>query len=206
MPRKALIQVRRGLEANIGVLAAGELGYCTDTQKLYVGTGSSNILLVAAQTAGDMLKSIYDTNNNGKIDAAEIADSVAWSGVSGKPAAFPPSAHTHDVISVKPDNYKDALALPSTYDRGMMTFFSSNPTNKFNNTAYCTVLTVKGYSNTAAVQYIYPYNVDAPISYRYALYNSDTWLAWKALSTTDHNHDSAYMSKGLVTWNQLKGV
>lgn len=206
MAQKALIQIRRGLEANIGTLAVGELGYCTDTNKLYIGSTSGNVLLVAAQTAGDMLKSIYDTNNNGKVDAAELADSVPWTGVSGKPTTFAPSMHTHTVLSASADNYKDALALPSTYDRGITIFFSNNPANKFNSVPYCTVMTIKGYSNMAVTQYIYPYNADAPISYRYALYNTDAWLSWKTLSTTDHDHNANYMSKGPITWDQLKGV
>lgn len=92
MPRKVLIQVLRGLESNIGTLAAGELGFCTDTQKLYIGTSTGNVLLVAAQTVGDMLKTIYDTDGDGIVDAAE---SVPWSGVSGKPGTFTPSSHTH---------------------------------------------------------------------------------------------------------------
>lgn len=33
-------------------------------------------------SSGDMLKSVYDTNNNGKVDEA---DSVSWSGITGKP-------------------------------------------------------------------------------------------------------------------------
>lgn len=93
MARKVLIQIFRGLEANIGTLSVGELGFCTDTKKLYIGTTSGNVLLVAAQTVGDMLKSIYDTDNDGKVDAA---DSVPWSGVTDKPSTFAPSAHTHD--------------------------------------------------------------------------------------------------------------
>ncbi|THF78017.1 hyaluronate lyase N-terminal domain-containing protein [Cohnella fermenti] len=89
MARKVLIQIRRGLEAAIGTLADGELGYCTDSKKLYVGTASSgNVLLVAAQSVGDMLKGIYDTNGNGKVDSSETADSVAWTGVSGKPTTL----------------------------------------------------------------------------------------------------------------------
>lgn len=38
---------------------------------------------------GDMLKSVYDTGNNGIVDAAE---SVPYAGVTGKPAAFPTSS------------------------------------------------------------------------------------------------------------------
>ena len=42
---------------------------------------------------GNMLKAIYDSNNNGIVDAAE---SVPWSGTSeGRPSTFPPSAHSH---------------------------------------------------------------------------------------------------------------
>lgn len=102
MARKALIQIRRGLESAIGTLAAGELGFCTDTSKLYIGSTAGNVLLVAAQTSGDMLKSIYDTNNDGKVDYATNADSVPWSGISGKPSTFPPAAHTHDYMPKGP--------------------------------------------------------------------------------------------------------
>lgn len=42
--------------------------------------------------SGDMLRSIYDTNNSGVVDASE---SVPWTGVTGKPSTFTPSTHTH---------------------------------------------------------------------------------------------------------------
>lgn len=50
---------------------------------------------LAAAGAGDMLKSVYDTDGNGKIDVAETAEAVPWSGVTGKPSTFPPAAHAH---------------------------------------------------------------------------------------------------------------
>lgn len=93
MPRNVLIKIRRGTEAQLPVLDVGELGFCTDTNKLYIGTPTGNQLLVAAQSVGDMLKSIYDTDYDGKVDAAETADSVPWAGVTGKPATFPPAGH-----------------------------------------------------------------------------------------------------------------
>jgi len=49
---------------------------------------------------GDMLKSIYDTDNDGKVDMAEAADSVPWTGVIGKPGTFPPSSHTHIISNI----------------------------------------------------------------------------------------------------------
>lgn len=45
---------------------------------------------------GDMSKAVYDANGNGKVDQAEAADSVPWSGVTGKPSTFTPTTHTHD--------------------------------------------------------------------------------------------------------------
>ncbi len=41
---------------------------------------------------GDMLKSQYDTNNDGIVDSAAAAP---WSGITGKPSTFTPSTHTH---------------------------------------------------------------------------------------------------------------
>lgn len=50
---------------------------------------------LAGLGTGDMAKSVYDTDDDGKADVAETADAVAWTGVMGKPSSFPPAAHTH---------------------------------------------------------------------------------------------------------------
>lgn len=42
--------------------------------------------------SGDMAKATYDTDDDGVVDAAEAAP---WAGITGKPATFPPDAHTH---------------------------------------------------------------------------------------------------------------
>jgi hypothetical protein len=55
---------------------------------------------VASFGAGDMLAGTYDTDADGKVDAAEVADAVAWSGITGKPATFAPSAHGHAISQV----------------------------------------------------------------------------------------------------------
>lgn len=49
---------------------------------------------------GDMLTSAYDTNADGKVNAADAADAVPWAGVTGKPATFVPSAHDHAIADV----------------------------------------------------------------------------------------------------------
>src|SRR4029077_3912051 len=45
----------------------------------------------AGSGTGDMLRSVYDTNGNNVCDAAE---SVPWTGVTGKPATFPSDWNT----------------------------------------------------------------------------------------------------------------
>jgi hypothetical protein len=47
-----------------------------------------------------MLKSVYDTNSNNIVDAAE---SVPWAGVTGKPATFSPSPHANTHLSAGSD-------------------------------------------------------------------------------------------------------
>jgi hypothetical protein len=46
---------------------------------------------------GDMIKSVYDTDNDGIVDAAEA---VPWTGITGKPSTFTPSAHNHVIGDV----------------------------------------------------------------------------------------------------------
>jgi hypothetical protein len=56
------------------------------TSGVLVGTDScTEVSLPSAGGGGDMLKSTYDTNNDGKVNAAAAADAVPWSGVSSKP-------------------------------------------------------------------------------------------------------------------------
>ncbi|MEJ1939105.1 hypothetical protein WDZ92_53580, partial [Nostoc sp. NIES-2111] len=55
---------------------------------------------LAGAGAGDMLKSVYDTTDNGKVDVAEVAEAVPWTGVTGKPSSFTPAAHAHPTSEV----------------------------------------------------------------------------------------------------------
>lgn len=48
---------------------------------------------------GDMQKATYDTNGDGIVDQAAVANAVAWGNVTGKPAAFPPTAHDASLIN-----------------------------------------------------------------------------------------------------------
>jgi hypothetical protein len=71
---------------------------------------------------GDMLKSVYDTNANNKVDAAESADSVPWTGVTGKPASFTPAAHGATHL----DNGSDVVPVVTTVRTGLAPKLSGN--------------------------------------------------------------------------------
>jgi hypothetical protein len=60
---------------------------------MYVDLGDK-VLLGSGESGGDMLKSVYDPNDDGKVS---YADSVPWSGVTDKPSTFPPELHTHEI-------------------------------------------------------------------------------------------------------------
>lgn len=49
------LQIKRGTKSTIPTLAAGELGYCTDTQELYIGA-SANVRLCGANDMGRVAK------------------------------------------------------------------------------------------------------------------------------------------------------
>ena len=55
---------------------------------------------IAGFGVGDMAKSTYDTDNDGKVDAAEVADAAPWAGITGKPTSFTPSSHSHSIAQV----------------------------------------------------------------------------------------------------------
>jgi len=69
-----------------------------DAPSSYVGQGGKVAAVKTTEDglefsdagAGDMLKSVYDQDDDGIVDAAEV---VPWIGVTGKPSTFPPDAH-----------------------------------------------------------------------------------------------------------------
>lgn len=231
MARKVLIQVRRGLEKDIGTLAVGELGYCEDTSKLYIGTATGNVLLVAAQTVGDMLKTIYDTNNDGKVDMAELADNVPWNGVTNKPSIFPPSSHKHNKSEITdfptslPANggIADKLRIvdtrsvdspPSYYfgqGRNMFwefkyrTSVGNPPTNASASKTYAFILTITGWMDSSGG---YPVQIsvgDKNIAIRQGT-STTAWGNWFVIPNIGDIPTKLSQLKGPITWNDLRGV
>ena len=92
-------QVGLGNVTNDAQLKASQLETTiTDNDSKVPSSGAVVDYVAAHQGSGDMLKSTYDTDADGKVNAV-AADSVPWSGVSSKPATFPPESHTHGNIT-----------------------------------------------------------------------------------------------------------
>lgn len=62
---------------------------------------------------GDMLADTYDTDGDGVVD---VAEAVSWLAVTGKPATFPPSSHTHSSTEISDGTAtgRALLTAPST--------------------------------------------------------------------------------------------
>ena len=100
-----------GLQTALNAKAALASPGLTGTPTAPTATGGTNTTQIATTAfvqaaltgfgAGDMAKATYDSNNNGKVDAAEAADSVPWTGVTGKPTSFTPATHSHAIAQVE---------------------------------------------------------------------------------------------------------
>ena len=75
---------------------------------------------------GDMKKSVYDTNNDGKVDSAESADSVPFSGVTDKPTTLSGYGIEDAYTKSETQNMIDT-AISSTYEAGGSIAFASLP-------------------------------------------------------------------------------
>ena len=129
--------------ASLGIQAAGDYAtnsgvatlladYATKTfvANNYAGkaafnshTADTDIHITATERAAWDAKWNYNeaTIKAVKVNSASSADSVAWSGISGKPTTFTPSAHTHTASDVSglPTSLKNPYALTfgsKTYD------------------------------------------------------------------------------------------
>lgn len=201
----ANIQVKRGIEANIGniTLADGEFAVTTDTRKLYVGVSGVKYCIGSASSLGDMLKSIYDTDNDGVVDNAEMAqklatartiNGVAFDGSGNITITANPNAHTHSSIV-----HNDTRAVdfaPSAYD-GLSVHLKSNGADGLTDGgAYHGVVHIQQWTDVSGGQsHQLAFTDNGNIFHRKST-NATTWGNWEKLLT----------NKQGITWNNLKGV
>ena len=75
-----------------------------------VPSESDYIDLIDTMGVGDMQKSVYDTDDDGKVESSDSADAAPWTGITGKPATYPPSTHLHDS-----DYFRKDASIASNY-------------------------------------------------------------------------------------------
>ncbi|WP_375568360.1 head decoration protein [Seohaeicola saemankumensis] len=89
----------------------------TGTNTVQLATTAFVQQAIGAFGAGDMLAATYDSNADGKVDAADLADAVPWAGITGKPSSFAPAPHAHvtaDITGLQAAlDAKAGLASPS---------------------------------------------------------------------------------------------
>jgi len=116
-----------GLQAALDAKASLASPGLTGTPTAPTAASSTNTVQIATTAfvqqaivdfgPGDMLKSSYDADNDGKVDAAEVADAAPWAGITGKPTSFTPASHSHPISQVTSLqaalNTKAALASPA---------------------------------------------------------------------------------------------
>lgn len=78
----------------------GNLGDPTADQDAVTKAFAENRYALQSGGGGDMFKASYDSNNDGKVNSADTADAVPWSGVTSKPSVFTPDTHSHTVSDI----------------------------------------------------------------------------------------------------------
>lgn len=140
---------------------------------------------LSGATAAATPSTIVKRDSGGR---AQVADPVANADIVNRGFVMSNFARANYA-----DNSYTAAALPSVYPaKATTTFFVNDPSATQGWPAlYGTVQTIKGYSNMAAVQFFYPYNASVPIKFRYGLYNTDAWLAWREILDSNGPSSSA---------------
>lgn len=133
MPAQTVIKLRRGTAAQWTsanpVLAAGEMGIETDTNRSKFGNGTA--------TWSSLSYSVGDSSGIGTID---------WTSVLNKPTEFTPEAHTHAISDVT--NLQTTLngkaALSHTHVQADITDLTVYIDGGAANTVYAAYSTVDG--------------------------------------------------------------
>jgi hypothetical protein len=121
----SLIKFKRGTKANLPTLETAEPALTTDTKELFIGTAEGNVQI------GNMLKSVYDANNDGVVDNSELLqgqngayylDRTNHSGTVAAATISDFAEAAQDAVGGMIDNTGRAVAL--TYDDATATLYA----------------------------------------------------------------------------------
>lgn len=82
------IQIKRGLKANLPLLADGEFAFCTDTKELFIGSATGNILVYPVNNSSTVNVTDSSTNGNLIINGVEVKvydDTTIQAAIAAKP-------------------------------------------------------------------------------------------------------------------------
>jgi hypothetical protein len=127
-------KIKRGVEANIGniTLDDGEMAITTDSKKLYIGVAGQKVIIADGNALGDMLRGIYDTDDDGVVDQAER---VEWSGILNKMAATDTNLGLVKVgsnLSITPEGTLSGNSIPESFIPKSKSFIITGSQTTFN--------------------------------------------------------------------------
>lgn len=193
-----------------GVCNISNIKICTNKNIPYFGNsngGTVGTVVQSAEEIGAMSKIIYDTDGDGIVDNSDKLDgkhasdfAPAGFGLGGNGKRLATSTDLNTIIA---NGWYDVQTpVNGPYASGWFNFIvmCSGDAN---------YLTQLGFGMTVNIGHTY-------IRTR----NAGNWSAWTELystsvkptpsdigaSSSTHNHDTSYMKKGPVTWNDLEGV
>lgn len=85
------------LDGKLGKTEKAASAAVADSATKATQDASGNVITTTYATKTELGKKLDAT---AKAESAKVADAVAWTGVTGKPDDFPPSAHTHSTSQV----------------------------------------------------------------------------------------------------------
>jgi hypothetical protein len=154
------------------------------------GTGDVTI----SGGTGDMLKSVYDTNGDGISDHAALADAAPWTGITGTPSTFAPSAHQSSHVSGA-----DQIPNASASTRGLLAQLSGTATDYVGGNNLCYPVPFKTFVTATSATTLTTLD-----SGKYIICSGGSWNLWLPSSQVGllfvvRNDQTCFGTTGTIT-------
>lgn len=176
-------------------LKASQLETTLTNDPTKVAASGAVMAYVTGLGYGDMSKAAYDSDLDGKVDAAEAADSVPWSGVTDKPSTFPPESHTHAGV------YEPAFSKNTAFNKNFGT--GSGEVCQGNDARLSDARAPTSHNNTAHTE---TYITASGVTYENLNANSDIGTGAGQVAAGDHLHTAVYQPKVLIATCSTAGA
>lgn len=140
----------------------------------------------AAAGTGDMQKATYDTDNDGVVDKANLANTASaapWAGITGKPSSFPPAAHDASLVTTGVFDVARIPVLPSQKQIASSGGLADLTASQQNNIGQGTVVTT-----TDGYRWVYSGTGDKTLAASYVQL-ADVTPEWSAIANKPTTRD-----------------